>query len=76
MGRKPQNVEKISVNLRKGDVKKLSEIFGGRPYAKYVRQLVSNFVDKHYVTPDVEPAGEIDLTIEPKGGFNHDDPDS
>lgn len=61
MGRKKTDTEKISLYLRTGDTKKVSEIFGGKPYGIYIRQLVSRFVDQYYNPPEVQAEGGIDL---------------
>jgi len=63
MGRKKTDTEKISLYLRTGDTKKISEIFGGKPYGVYIRQLVSKFVDQYYSAPEV--AADVPLDLDP-----------
>lgn len=48
---KRNDLEKVTLNLREGDMKKMSEMFpdiGGGPA---VRELLTKFVDKHYNQP-------------------------
>ena len=52
MPRPKGDIEKKTLNLRTGDFKKMGELFPSYGPSQAIRELISRFVDKHYVEPD------------------------
>mgnify|MGYP000008791581 CR=1 FL=1 len=56
---KNSDLEKHTMNLRTGDMKKLGQLFPKTPPSVTVRNLVAKIVDKYYVeaeVPSIDPA--------------------
>lgn len=48
---KRNDLEKVTLNLREGDMRKMGELFPGMGSGPAVRELLIKFVDKHYNQP-------------------------
>ena len=49
---RPKNLDlqKVTLNLRRGDAEKMGHLFPDLGEGPAIRQLISAFVDKHYAT--------------------------
>lgn len=49
--RKTEDLQKHTLNLRRGDMDKLALLFPGRNPSVVLRQIISKFLDRHFSDP-------------------------
>lgn len=49
---KRNDLQKVTLNIREGDMEKMAQLFPDLGAGPAVRQLISAFVDKHFVQPN------------------------
>lgn len=58
---KRADLQKVTLNIREGDMEKMAELFPQLGAGPAVRQLISAFVDKHYAVPTSVPSPSIEV---------------
>ena len=62
MPRKAEDLEKKTLNFRRGDFEKMAALFPGFGGSVAIRTLVAKFVDKNYVASESpKDLGDIDI---------------
>ena len=56
----PDHVKK-TLNLREGDFEKMGELFPKMRPSVAIRELISKFIDRHYMINNVPETEEVDL---------------
>jgi len=58
---KRNDLQKVTLNVREGDMEKMAQLFPDLGAGPAVRQLISAFVDKHFVQPNPvqQPSVEV-----------------
>lgn len=58
---KRNDLQKVTLNIREGDMEKMAQLFPDLGAGPAVRQLITAFVDKHYIQPSSVPSPSIEV---------------